>query len=88
MKKVFIRGAIVAAFAAIAGYGIYVNQEKKIALSDTMMANVEALATDEYGDREDCVPEPAKSCDMFVSYPDGDWGIEMLMNHKKAPGWL
>ena len=86
MKKVFIRGAIVAAFAAIAGYGIYVNQEKEIALSDTMMANVEALATDEYGDREDC--EPADdTCDMFVSYPDGDWGLDMLLGHTKKPGW-
>lgn len=42
MKKV-IKIAFVAAFAAIAGYGVYANQ-KADAMSDLVLANVEALA--------------------------------------------
>ena len=42
MKKI-MRVAFVAAFAAIAGYGIYTNQ-KVDTMSDLMLANVEALA--------------------------------------------
>lgn len=42
MKK-FVKIAFVAAFAAIAGYGVYANQ-KADTMSDLMLANVEALA--------------------------------------------
>lgn len=42
MKKM-IKIAFVAAFAAIAGYGVYANQ-KADAMSDLVLANVEALA--------------------------------------------
>ena len=42
MKK-FVKIAFVAAFAAIAGYGVYANQ-KVDTMSDLMLANVEALA--------------------------------------------
>lgn len=42
MKKM-IKIAFVAAFVAIAGYGVYTNQ-KTDAISDLMLANVEALA--------------------------------------------
>ncbi|WP_368148319.1 NVEALA domain-containing protein, partial [Bacteroides cellulosilyticus] len=42
MKK-FMKIAFVAAFAAIAGYGVYANQ-KVDTMSDLMLANVEALA--------------------------------------------
>ena len=35
--------AFVAAFAAVAGYGVYANQQSE-AMSDLMLANVEALA--------------------------------------------
>ncbi|WP_289750147.1 NVEALA domain-containing protein, partial [uncultured Bacteroides sp.] len=45
MKKI-MRVAFVAAFAAIAGYGIYTNQ-KVDTMSDLMLANVEALASGE-----------------------------------------
>ena len=47
MKKI-MRVAFVAAFAAIAGYGIYTNQ-KVDTMSDLMLANVEALASGESG---------------------------------------
>ena len=42
MKKM-IKIAFVAAFAAIAGYGVYANQKSEV-LSDLTLANVEALA--------------------------------------------
>ena len=42
MKNLF-KVAFVAAFAAIAGYGVYANQ-KSDAMSDLALANVEALA--------------------------------------------
>ncbi|MCD8094257.1 MAG: NVEALA domain-containing protein [Bacteroides sp.] len=42
MKKLF-KVTFVAAFAAIAGYGVYANQ-KSDAMSDLALANVEALA--------------------------------------------
>ncbi|WP_025836334.1 NVEALA domain-containing protein [Bacteroides rodentium] len=42
MKKM-IKIAFVAAFVAIAGYGVYTNQKAET-MSDLMLANVEALA--------------------------------------------
>ncbi|WP_305533229.1 NVEALA domain-containing protein [uncultured Bacteroides sp.] len=42
MNKIF-KIALVAAVAAVAGYGVYANQNEK-AMSDLMLANVEALA--------------------------------------------
>ena len=47
MKK-FVKIAFVAAFAAIAGYGVYANQ-KVDTMSDLMLANVEALAHSLFG---------------------------------------
>ena len=44
MKKV-IKLAFVAAFVAVAGYGVYANQTLD-AMSDLALANVEALASD------------------------------------------
>ena len=43
MKKI-MKIAFVAAFAAVAGYGVYANQQSE-AMSDLMLANVEALAS-------------------------------------------
>ena len=45
MKR-FLKYAFVAAFAAIAGYGVYASQ-KSDAMSDLALANVEALASGE-----------------------------------------
>ena len=45
MKKI-MKIAFVAAFAAVAGYGVYANQQSE-AMSDLMLANVEALASGE-----------------------------------------
>lgn len=46
MKKNFIRVASVAAFVAIAGYGIYYYQ-RTTGLSDLALSNIEALANDD-----------------------------------------
>ena len=43
MKR-FLKYAFIAAFAAIAGYGVYASQ-KSDAMSDLALANVEALAS-------------------------------------------
>ena len=46
MKKNIMKVALVAAVAAMAGYGVYAHQTKEM-MSDVMLENVEALATDE-----------------------------------------
>ena len=55
-------------------------------LSDLALANVEALAQGESGDRADCQWAP-DICSEFVKYPGGDWGIDILLDHEKKPGW-
>lgn len=50
MKK-FVKLAFVAAFVAIAGYGVYANQKSDL-MSDLVLANVEALAGDELGPKD------------------------------------
>ena len=54
MKKM-IKIAIVAAFVAIEGYGVYTNQKSET-LSDLTLANVEALAGGESGGYYCCSP--------------------------------
>lgn len=54
MKKI-VKIAFVAAFVAIAGYGVYTNQ-KTDTMSDLMQANVEALAQSESGGYYCCSP--------------------------------
>ena len=54
MKKM-IKIAFVAAFVAIAGYGVYTNQKSET-LSDLTLANVEALAGGESGGYYCCSP--------------------------------
>lgn len=43
MKKHFLKIGFVAVFATVAGYGVYTSQ-KSDAVSDLVLANVEALA--------------------------------------------
>lgn len=50
MKKFILKATMVAAFTAVAGYGVYNNQKEEVTLSDTALANVEALAEEEYID--------------------------------------
>lgn len=56
--------AFVAAFAVVAGYGVYENQ-KADTMSDMMLANVEALAR--YEINPDC-PNGCTSCDFALCY--------------------
>ncbi len=53
MKILNKKVALVAAFAAVAGYGVYTNQTQKT-MSDVMLANVEALATGEANPGDPC----------------------------------
>lgn len=52
MKKL-VKITVVVAFALIAGYGVYANQ-KTDAMSDLALANVEALASGEWGTGFNC----------------------------------
>ena len=83
MKKM-IKIAFVAAFAAIAGYGVYANQKTDV-MSDLALANIEALADggegsgDCYGNEGDGVSRLVKeNCDYGCAiYAIGickDWG--------------
>ena len=71
MKKHFIKIAFVAAFAAIAGYGVYTSQKSE-SLSDLALANVEALARYEINPDcpNGCVPEQGSYCYCFKIYSD------------------
>ena len=46
MKKNFLKHGFAAAFALVAGYGVYASQQK-VEMSDLAIANVEALASGE-----------------------------------------
>ena len=46
MKKTILRATFVAAFAFVAGFGVYTSQQGKT-MSDFILVNVEALANNE-----------------------------------------
>lgn len=63
MKKI-VKIAFVAAFASIAGYGVYTSQKTEL-MSDLALANVEALAQSESGTgscTETCYREEGWRC--------------------------
>ena len=62
---------MVAAFAAMAGYGVYANQKEEVTLSDTALANVEALADGEVIVGQPCVSTPNSTCLYY--YPWEVW---------------
>lgn len=64
MKKV-IKLAFVAAFVAVAGYGIYANQTSD-AISDLALANVDALAAYEGGGSPCGGPKDAPVVDLKI----------------------
>ena len=59
MRKNMMKVALVAAVAAMAGYGVYAHQSKEM-MSDVMLENVEALATDESNQTYDKVDKIVK----------------------------
>lgn len=70
MKKNILKVAFVAAFVAVAGYGIYANQ-KGTELSDLALSNVEALANDdEWGTGFNCRWDSYMCicCDAYGTY--------------------
>ena len=73
MKKI-VKIAFVAAFAAIAGYGVYANQKAE-AMSDLMLANVEALARGESSSdcNTYCQPDYRYTC--YISWGSGIDGV-------------
>jgi hypothetical protein len=49
MRKKILSVIAVVAVAAVAGYNVYTAQKSDVVLSDIALANVEALAEDEWG---------------------------------------
>lgn len=47
MKKLSLKVAVVVAFVAVAGYGVYSSQKSNTTMSELALANVEALAGSE-----------------------------------------
>ena len=71
---------------AVSGMNIY-NSQKEGEMSDVLLANVDALANNEIGNREDCDPID-DMCSMLVIYPDNHYGEDIIIGMKKKPGWL
>lgn len=69
MKKV-IKLAFVAAFVAVAGYGVYANQNTS-EISDLALANVDALARGEVIIGQPCVSVLNSACLYY--YPWEQW---------------
>lgn len=86
MKTKLIKFAFAGAIAIVAGINVF-KAQKDVELSDIAKENVEALADNEYEDREDCDPNGIE-CPLLVIYPDGDWGEDIRYGEKKKPGWL
>ena len=80
MKKKWKTFALVAAVAAVGGYGVYTNQQAA-AMSDLMLENIEALAKIENGDGSIgssdcdtyCQPDWRYTC--FISWGAGIDGV-------------
>ena len=85
MNKKVMKAAFVAAIAMVSGINVF-NAQKSDVLSDTVLANVEALAELESG-RVDCEPNGLE-CSMVVIYSDGCWGEDIVYGEKKKVGWL
>lgn len=61
MKKV-LKAVFITAFVTVAGYSVYVNQQRVTTMTDTMLANVEALAEQELPSEERCTASMEKEC--------------------------
>ncbi|MDR0505347.1 MAG: NVEALA domain-containing protein [Dysgonamonadaceae bacterium] len=58
IKKVFLYGIAVLGIAAVAAWNVSLNLQQSNKLSDTMLANVEALADGESGQTTICQLDP------------------------------
>lgn len=81
MNKSFLKVAMVAVVAAVAGMGIYSSQKENVA-SDIMLANVEALAQGESGGTVDCCDNCSGGyCGVF--YPANGSGIGIRVYYRQ-----
>ena len=69
MKKNILKIVFASAFALVAGYSVYVSQQK-VELSDLAMANVEAIAQSESGGSTYC-SNPGYQC--IIKYSNGTY---------------
>lgn len=72
MKKNILKATFVAAFALVAGYGVYTAQTQTN-LSDIALYNVEALASSESGSSDCstyCTSDPRSTC--IIMYTNGE----------------
>lgn len=67
MKKLF-KTTLVAAFTVVAGYGAYISQKTDSAMSELVLANVEALARDEV-EQIKCNKEMGGTCVLINNTP-------------------
>lgn len=76
MKKLSLKVAVVVAFVAVAGYGVYSSQKSNTTMSELALANVEALASGE-GTSSDCSYYCIQdnSCTCIISFGSGIDGI-------------
>jgi hypothetical protein len=81
-----LKMTVLAMVVAVSGMNIY-NSQKEGEMSDVLLANVDALANNEIGNREDCDPID-DMCSMLVIYPDNHYGDDIIIGMKKKPGWL
>lgn len=65
MRHLRTKIAMIAVLAAVAGYGVYANQKQEVTLSDTALANVEALASGEQPDVSKCKYSPDSYCEAL-----------------------
>lgn len=74
MNKKVLKVAFVAAIAMVSGINVF-NAQKSNALSDIALANLEALATEEF-DVEDldaaCMWYESKTCYYYIVKPSGE----------------
>lgn len=87
MEKKILSGIFALALLITAGYGVSKSVNGNADLSLLALSNVEALAQGESGGREDCEPAYDICCELVI-YPDGSYGEDCLLDHKKKPGWL
>lgn len=80
MKKLF-KVTFVAAFAAIAGYGVYANQKSDV-MSDLVLANIEALATPEQPSTSGCILPSSSDC--LALHPTDPKQDKVVPNRKWA----
>lgn len=66
MKKNIIRNTLIATIAIVAGFNVYQSNVNNEEMSDTVLANIEALAGDELGANGCYVTICNKKCKNYI----------------------